>query len=367
MKFYEDPFFRFPKKQTDSDFIGFVERNYIEFNKRIGNAVREFPLLANEVDNLQVFCDKIIECLHLYYDVSFCKSYQKFIEAIDIVKDKMNYPKGKKAIVSNGKPDIGYRMRKSNEALLKSDDLFHTPFHERYKVGAYRYSIAGLPCLYFSNSIELCWYELRQPSLKKTYVSRIEFDKNDFNFLDLSFRPENTIMSNKVLIEKHPETDINLMLESVITWPLSFVCSIVVYEDKGAFKPEYIIPQLLMQWCREDNNIDGIYYFSTRPKYLNFYGYVPTHINVVIPVKSNGKSGYCENLKKNIKITSPLNAEKFKNAKKLTNEDWEKLIYYLPDSSLNSLMKSKKQNNYNPHPFLNMELTLCEMKADYIK
>ncbi|MFW1494652.1 hypothetical protein ACEV9S_24505, partial [Vibrio parahaemolyticus] len=48
-----------------------------------------------------------------------------------------------------------------------------------------------------------------------------------------------------------------------MTWPLIAACSIRVKNPSDNFKPEYIIPQLLLQWARDYKSIDGIRYTST--------------------------------------------------------------------------------------------------------
>jgi hypothetical protein len=54
-----------------------------------------------------------------------------------------------------------YRMRE-NKALTASGQIdrkqiFHVPFEKRRLVQNQRYSIAGLPCLYFGSSLWICW------------------------------------------------------------------------------------------------------------------------------------------------------------------------------------------------------------------
>jgi len=46
-------------------------------------------------------------------------------------------------------------------------------------------------------------------------------------------------------------------------WPLVLACSVKVKNIEDDFKPEYIIPQLLLQWVRERDDIDGISYQTT--------------------------------------------------------------------------------------------------------
>lgn len=74
-------------------------------------------------------------------------------------------------------------------------------------------------------------------------------------------------------------------------------------------KPEYIIPQLFIEWIKEQNNninFFGIAYSSTKINQTNvdkpslFY-------NVVIPtIKPTDKHDYCEVICDNLRLTEPI-------------------------------------------------------------
>ena len=89
------------------------------------------------------------------------------------------------------------------------------------------------------------------------------------------------------------------------TWPLMAACSIRVKNSDNVFKPEYIIPQLLLQWVRSNKEIDGIRYWSThvekRPINFNAELY-----NLVLPVKESKENGVCSTLGNMFKITEPV-------------------------------------------------------------
>ena len=78
-------------------------------------------------------------------------------------------------------------------------------------------------------------------------------------------------------------------------WPLIFACSIKVRNNDAIFKPEYIIPQLLLQWVRSNGDIDGIRYWSTLVKQLpkRFKG---EYFNLVLPIKESKDEGLCSEL-----------------------------------------------------------------------
>jgi hypothetical protein len=181
-----------------------------------------------------------------------------------------------------------YRIRKMNSNYpLKKCNLFHIPFHQRGLVRTQRYSIPGLPTLYLSNSIYVAWEEMRRPDINEIQAVRLQNQK-ELRLLDLTTddynRGETTDANN--------QWDI---IQKLRTWPLIAACSIKVRGDDNTFKPEYIIPQLLLQWINK-NKLDGIKYSSThintaeKRHEAHFY-------NLVIPVKEFKKDeGYCGTL-----------------------------------------------------------------------
>ncbi len=158
-------------------------------------------------------------------------------------------------MVSGNLPSY-FRIRESYYQLRR-EDIFHIPFQLRHKTQSYRYSIPGLPCLYLSNSLFLCWEELDKIPNKHIYASRFEFDLNKVSLLNLSFIPQRVTFLNKKSNTKKEETDIFLK-ESIITWPLHLASSIYSKYRNASFKIEYVIPQLLLQWCKETTDIDGV-------------------------------------------------------------------------------------------------------------
>src|SRR5690606_36080601 len=85
-------------------------------------------------------------------------------------------------------------------------------------------------------------------------------------------------------------------------FPLIACCSVKVKNPEDTFKPEYIIPQLLLQWVRNNDRIDGIKYKSTHltPELYKQEGELS---NLVIPVKSNQAKGYCKHSKSLFEMT----------------------------------------------------------------
>ncbi len=87
-----------------------------------------------------------------------------------------------------------------------------------------------------------------------------------------------------------------------MTFPLVACCSVRVRNNLDTFKPEYIIPQLLLQWIRNNDQIDGIRYKSTHLD-KNLYKQKGKLSNLVLPVKENKNTGHCNKLKSMFKMT----------------------------------------------------------------
>lgn len=178
-----------------------------------------------------------------------------------------------------------YRMRVvEDKRSLDVGELFHIPFSKQGRVETQRYSASGLPCLYLGSSLYGCWEEMKRPSLQSCMFSRCETTEG-FSCLDLVI-PE--------------EVDSNEEMRSLlITIPLIIACSVRVGKEheKDVFKPEYIMPQTLLQIVsmfdegnKQMMKTDG--YIGIRYKSVcqnSEFGFPDNKFdNVVIPAKSTG-------------------------------------------------------------------------------
>lgn len=122
-----------------------------------------------------------------------------------------------------------FRMRCSGDKFQEysEEEMFHIPFEKNYLVGNERFSLSGFPSLYLGESSYVCWEELRHPNLENVTLAIFQA-KQYVKVIDLTYDGKSTI-SNPL---KHC-----LFLASTIP---------VLHKD-APFKPEYIIPQLLLQ------------------------------------------------------------------------------------------------------------------------
>lgn len=202
-----------------------------------------------------------------------------------------------------------YRIRvKDGKAELK--DLFHVPFEERQKLNSYRYSIPGYPTLYFSNSIYLAYKELGDPNYDDIHVSKFLHTKhfnNSETLLD---------MTNKPMWDL-PQVQFRFLAR----WILTMSCSVKVGHPNFPFKPEYVLPQIIFQWVKNNINIGhrkviGVSYSSTKisDNKEGFYGFF---YNTAIPIHHSNKIGFCDVLAKQFRLTKPIS---FNEALKLEKE-----------------------------------------------
>lgn len=199
-----------------------------------------------------------------------------------------------------------YRMRVFSTRKLDYKEMFHVPFEKRKSIDTQRYSIPGFPCLYLGSSAYVCWHEMKKPDINKLQVSKLKTE--NIRILHFGLPPisiVNTIKKLKnsnILSLSYAESYIKGF---IILWPLIAACSIKVNNSKNKFKEEYIIPQLLLQWVRDKDKVEGIRYFSVEminnyPQNSLFYQ------NYVFPVKNSLDSGLCTMLKSNFEITEPI-------------------------------------------------------------
>ena len=93
-----------------------------------------------------------------------------------------------------------------------------------------------------------------------------------------------------------------------MTFPLIIACSIKVKDTNSIFKPEYIIPQILLQWIRENEDIDAIKYSSTHLKY-DSKKLDDDLFNIVLPVKENKDRGLCSRLKNTFNMSDIISKQ----------------------------------------------------------
>jgi len=324
-KWYEniDGCFDLPiKKSKDCEYFSSLENEFLRYVEYIKNI--DAPKdVVNEVNNI---CDNILSSIKLYYNTNIFRAQKKILELLRCYennkfvfsdlnnsyafRDEIPFLSDKnienrKYIEDDSQKELNfYKARVSNNPTERFElkDMIHIPFDERGKIKPQRFSISGIPCIYFGVSSYVCWLELGKPSNEFFNVSSYKIDKN-IKVLNLVFE-WNTIRSMKVACSSSDyEIDLsNLIIDLLKLWPLVCATSFKIDENNRFFKSEYIVSQLVML-CLNELNLDGVAYLSKCT--LNARDGYPICVNFAMPAKydfSNSCSIY-----KKIKMTKPVN------------------------------------------------------------
>lgn len=257
-------------------------------------------------DNIGVVKSLCLDIIKVYdlYDQGFMEDVYK--EFDKLMEQMTNYIFTRKLDV-NHFYDKYYRIRTVDfDYELKIKDLFHIPMHKREYIKAYRYSIAGYPCLYLATSIGLCWFECGMP--KKFNLSEYRFlpkDNNPILLIDFSTQPIDLISAITTNYLNNRDKDIlnDVVVKYLFSYPLMAACSIEVVNKNAPFIQEYIFPQLLLLWIRKTDKYAGVCYKTASSieaaRQLNSY-------NIALPAKQINSEGYCSKLADMFKISKPL-------------------------------------------------------------
>lgn len=262
---------------------------------------------------------KIIEATSLYMRGKTYAAYKAMEEAIGCINEVLVRKSAKR--ITTGL-EFGFRarvMKDNDNPPISREDMFHIPFEKRHLVSDQRFSVHGLPSIYLGRSIYDCYVELGCPSLDKFFVSLFIFiqDKNDvlntghIKLIDLTFADNQyriPLIWNSVKKDDAAYMAIlDSLVDDILLWPLIFACSVVCKEPAAPFKQEYIIPQMLYQYCNEKNEFTGVRYYSTkiannsrREKLRSVM------INYALPTQAANRSGYCPKLASELILSEPI-------------------------------------------------------------
>jgi hypothetical protein len=272
------------------DFFSTIKRFNGSLKKEITS---HLPLIEGQINS-------ILSSVDMYYRGFPSESYRKLSASLNILLKQKLLPIQTVPLSFKGKNF--YRIRVSSNKNLTKADLFHIPFQMREKVSTQRYSIPGLPCLYLGDSTFVCWEELGRPNFDNMHIARFDLSASNFKFLFFNISVND--VRDRSFVKTNDGIYISQLVVFLCYWPIFAACSTVVEKPDDVFKPEYIVPQLLLQWLVKTKGIDGIQYKSNR---INVTGHsLGTFTNVVIPIKDINESGFCHQLVSKIKLTNPI-------------------------------------------------------------
>ena len=195
-----------------------------------------------------------------------------------------------------------YRARKNDGTIKSFKNMFHIPNNQREIVKTERFSVPGYPCLYLGNTVFDCWEEMGRPSFEELFFSGYKV-VNEFKVYDL----------RKPTKEELDKEQLSKTLERLV---LVIACQFIVRKKDAPFKPEYIIPQLVMEIIVSMNRkqlIDergpfhlvwGVVFTSTCLS--SDFEYQEDYLeNIVIPVVDT-KNEHCGYLASLFEVSEPL-------------------------------------------------------------
>jgi hypothetical protein len=286
------------------EFLSTLLSNYIEKLQHLPNN----PIVdAEDISNTMFLTTSITTSISHYLEGDPAQAFDNINAAMDLLNVKFDLT----SLITDMKDrarDL-YKMRIGTNEVFSSNDMFHIPFEKRGIVRSNRYSIPGLPCVYLGSTPLICWEEMGRPDLNTVQTS-LFLAKDNLTFLDISLPPIAVIEHIQFIFQQKYGEDLTQLYNDlktyIVLWPLIAACSIRVKNHSDTFKPEYIIPQLLLQWIRRSPQYDGICYFSTKIDQYNSYN-VSYFRNYALPVKERKKEGYCEDLRNKFhEITSAV-------------------------------------------------------------
>lgn len=240
---------------------------YFALGTSIVDGYKEFyaeyeELLQNEavskeiIDAVKKLNKGLLTSVKKYLDGNAFSAYRTFKNTLFPIKSFL-------PVLPSIEDGIFYRMR-SDAGLSDEKEFWHIPFNKAYLSKSERFSIAGYPILYLGYSKRVCELEIDKGTLAK-----FELQEPLKMILDLTLGQSD----GKRLI-----SDEDLM----IVFPLIASCYVVPFYSvqKGqeckpncvSFREEYIIPQFLTMYMKEDKMANGIIYYSVKDPNLDIHG-----------------------------------------------------------------------------------------------
>lgn len=278
-----------------------------EYYANLCEILDKYDKQIQETDNLKEDCkqkthsncDYIKECIKNYYNADVVSAQKRINEILKqyiedspfVVADiNNNYafranaphkiqPEVHKKSNSNRYDEMMntelsfYRARISENELHRLD-MLHIPFDQRSHISTQRFSMPGVPCLYFSTTSYGAWIEMSMPDAEVFQVSEYKIPL-DIKVLNLCYQ-QYLIDGKSSFINN--EIELHDFYNSVEIFPLVIASSFKINEPNRTFKSEYIIPQLIMQVAMS-LGIDAVAYLSKRID--DFFAY-PKCVNLAV-------------------------------------------------------------------------------------
>lgn len=253
------PVYNFLKEYFE-EFINGLENCCLTSTKSRTLSDAIYRELASKMSEIKLICQLLIDYLKAH-DAGLEKQKNKIF---DVLMKNVSPFLPKKILTHNPCDRFHKYYRLRSGKIDKKTDLFHIPWSKRSRIGAYRYSIPGQPCLYLATGLELCFFECGMPSEFSTSIFKLDIPEGEeLRFVDFSIDTYNIITNVELWLKnrQYGQTQtVKYLINYLISFPLRMACSMSVADRSAKFVEEYIIPQQLMKWIVENKKYDGILY-----------------------------------------------------------------------------------------------------------
>ena len=305
--FFDSDELELPKTYNAGDFEGYIDSCFTAYLASLRGLQGGDPVVANLKTSIGVaedLCQVIRQSISRYLDGYPSEAFNTLANGVAAIEHPWLDALGSLPDVSEALQHM-YRVRTGAGVLQGRRELFHIPYHLRHLVTTQRYSIPGFPSLYLGGSLWVCWEELGRPPFDSMNVARFRPAPDvPVKILDFGWRPARmaALIDHDASVLARPDYA-KFIGSQAICWPLLAACSVRVRNPGAAFVPEYIVPQLLLQWVRLTKDFDGIRYFSTRmDQYVND---PHAEANFVFPATKSQVEGHCSELRHKFLLSEP--------------------------------------------------------------
>lgn len=320
-------------KLVDSSRNNLKETKKNDYRKVLSECFRLYVEIAQDtIDDAQIVHEIKLSCAYIknaiksVYEGLHARAFRQLQNYLPKLSDSLycEIPMGQ----------YFYRMRVCDKRKnLSRKDIFHIPLEAIRKIATQRYSSPGYPCLYLANSLYACWEEMNRPNADKALASCYK-NKTSLKLVDLRVPSLDTFLKND---KKYAQL-----------FPLILACSIPVKNHEDVYKPEYALPQLMIEWVisnRRKIGAIGIYYTSVFKNDDFFPCLTEEWDNIAMPVfKPLSPKEFCPKLIDLFDLTLP------------TCYEYEKLKGNIDGATISSLeVGDSKDEDYRKSLFSRMK------------
>lgn len=306
-----------PFRWKGKDFIGTLREKFTGYQLIVSrffvvlNALKKYNDYLKYKSKISTICSQLVICIEEYFKGLPYKAYMQFDKIINDNFDEQI------AFMVYFSPWLGntkfYRtVTISDGRSYKRDRCFHVPYNMREKVSTSRFSIPGHPSLYLSDNIDLCNIEIGKEKDKLFSKFQVNYETKlgpNFRIVDLSMQVNDVV---DMLGEGCDEdTALKFIIGYLMRLPIQLACSFIRIDRNSSFSVEYVIPQIVMQWVKENISsqaVVGIKYKSCANKLCSQLGN-----NYVFPTSglSENQNDFCPVLSNSFIMTLPVNSNDY--------------------------------------------------------